>query len=286
MLNNQRKFIITLSCPDRLGIVAEVSTFLAKQGCNIVENSQFEDSSTGLFFLRTAFTSSEDLSVSALDQAFRPIADRFSMQAHFYQAEEKVSTLLMVSQLGHCLNDLLYRWQIGALPISIKAIVSNHRSFERVAIQNDIPFHYLPITPANKQEQELALTNLIASLKVELVVLARYMQVLSDSFCERYPAQIINIHHSLLPSFKGAKPYHQAFDRGVKLIGATAHFVTAHLDEGPIIDQDMVKVSHKFDPEQLVAAGRQVETAVLSNAVKLYAERRILSNGKKTVVFT
>lgn len=277
--------IVTIACPDRMGIVAAVSRFLVDQGCNIVDSSQFGDRSNGRFFLRIFFTSERGADAATLAQAFRPVAEGFAMDAHFYDAAEKTRTLIMVSKFGHCLVDLLYRVRIGALPIEVPVIVSNHRDFADVAAAHGIPFRYLPVTKDNKAEQEAALLEIVRENDIDLIVLARYMQILSDAVCRELRGHIINIHHSFLPSFKGAAPYQQAHARGVKLIGATAHYVTEDLDEGPIIEQAVERVSHGLSPEEYAAVGRDIENVVLARAVKWHAEHRILLNGARTVVF-
>lgn len=279
------RFILTLSCPDRTGIVASVANFLLEHDCNIVDSAQFGDSSKRHFFMRVCFDTQQTLSLATLQRAFATLGERFSMQWAIYDASVKSRVLLMVSKLGHCLNDLLYRYRIGALPVEIPAIVSNHRDFYQVAAANDIPFHHVPVTAANKLKQEEKLLEVIHEERCDLVVLARYMQILSPSVCAHLKERAINIHHSFLPSFQGAKPYHQAHDRGVKLIGATAHYVTEDLDEGPIIEQDVTRVDHGMSVEECAAAGRDVESAVLARAVKWHVERRILLNGNRTVVF-
>jgi formyltetrahydrofolate deformylase len=284
MLDSNR-FLLTFSCQDRIGIVASVSAFLAKRGCNIVESAQFEDQESRLFFMRTAFGSAAHDTLESLRTDFRSIAAEFGMSWAISEAAFRMRTLIMVSKYGHCLNDLLFHTSIGAIPIELGMIVSNHSDFRKLTEQNDILFHHIPITPETKTQQEQVLVDLIESNDIELIVLARYMQVLSDSFCARYAGRIINIHHSLLPSFKGAKPYHQAYERGVKLIGATAHYVTADLDEGPIIEQGVMEIQHTLSAEGLAAKGRDVEAAVLRSAVHLHAERRVLLNGIRTVVF-
>ncbi len=280
------EFILTLRCPDRPGLVHAVSGFLLDRGGNIVASAQFGAAETGRFFMRIQF-SLPDLAVEAetLRREFAEVGDRFAMTWELFSAAAPYRTLIMVSKFGHCLNDLLFRWSSGGLHIEIPAIVSNHRDFERLAASYDIPFHYIPVTADSKAEAEARLLELVDSLDIHLVVLARYMQVLSDDACRRLSGRAINIHHSFLPSFKGARPYHQAFDRGVKLIGATAHYVTSDLDEGPIIDQDVVRVDHTMTPEQLAAAGREVESRVLSQAVRWHTEQRVLLNGTKTIVF-
>ncbi|HYU86608.1 MAG TPA: formyltetrahydrofolate deformylase [Kribbellaceae bacterium] len=278
--------VLTLSCRDRVGIVAAVSGFLAERRCNIVDSQQFGDPSTGRFFMRVHFVA-QDSGTALIDlyDAFSAVGNEFEMTWQLHDTTERCRTLLMVSKLGHCLNDLLYRWQTGALHVEIPAIVSNHTDFEPLAKAYDVPFHYLPVTPDNKARQEAALLELIDSYDVDLVVLARYMQILSDELCTRMDGRIINIHHSFLPSFKGARPHHQAHERGVKLIGATAHYVTAHLDEGPIIEQEVARVDHTFSPQRLAAVGRDVEAVALARAVHWHAEHRVLLDGAKTVVF-
>ena len=278
-------FLLTLSCADRIGIVAEVASFLTRHGCNIVESAQYGDPESGRFFLRTGFAPTADATLAELAQAFDPIAQRFGMDARFRDARRKLPTLIMVSRLGHCLNDLLFRWRIGALPIEVRAVASNHLDFEDLVAAAGVPFHHLPLSVETKPAQEAALEALIERAGVELVVLARYMQVLSPGFCARHAGRIINIHHSFLPSFVGARPYHAAHRRGVKLIGATAHYVTEDLDEGPIIEQAVERVDHTMTVADYIAAGRDVEAQVLARAVKWHAESRVLLNGARTVVF-
>ncbi len=279
------RFILTLSCPDRTGIVAGVANFLLEQDCNIVDSAQFGDGDKQQFFMRVCFDTRQTLALATLQHAFAALGERFAMQWAIYDASIKSRVLLMVSKFGHCLNDLLYRYRIGALPIEIPVIVSNHRDFYQLAAANDIPFHHLPVTAANKLKQEERLLEIMHEERCDLVVLARYMQVLSPSVCAQLKERAINIHHSFLPSFQGAKPYSQAYDRGVKLIGATAHYVTEDLDEGPIIEQDVARVDHAMSVEDCAAVGRDVESAVLARAVKWHVEHRILLNGARTVVF-
>ncbi len=278
-------FILTLSCPDRPGIVHAVSGFLLEHGGNILEAAQFDDRDTGLFFLRMHFESTAEASVDTLTRAFAPIGERFSMRWRFFDAARPSPTLILVSRLGHCLNDLLFRHRSGLLPIDIRGVVSNHRDFYRLAASYDIPFHHLPVGASNKPHAEARLMEIVDEEGIELVVLARYMQILSEDVCHRLEGRAINIHHSFLPSFKGARPYQQAHDRGVKLIGATAHYVTSALDEGPIIEQDVERVDHSMDVATLTALGRDIENVVLARAVKWHGERRIVLNGTKTVVF-
>ncbi len=278
-------FILTLSCPDRPGIVHAVSGFLLEHGGNIIEAAQYDDRDTGLFFMRTHFEAGAKESAESLAQAFAPIGDRFAMRWRFFDVARPSPTLILVSRLGHCLNDLLFRHRSGLLPIDIRAVVSNHRDFYRLAASYDIPFHHLPVTTATKERAEARLMEVVETEGIELVVLARYMQILSEDACKRLEGRAINIHHSFLPSFKGARPYRQAHERGVKLIGATAHYVTGALDEGPIIEQDVQRVDHSMGVDTLTAIGRDIENVVLARAVKWHAERRILLNGAKTVVF-
>jgi formyltetrahydrofolate deformylase len=278
-------YILTLSCPDRIGIVAAVSAFFVEHRCNILESAQFGDADNGRFFYRTAFEPAAGESIAALREAFAPICTKFAMDAAFYDRAEKVGTIVMVSKFGHCLNDLLYRSKFGGVGIDIRAIVSNHQDFRPLAEAAGIPFHHLPVEPANKAAQEAKLMDMVRALGVELIVLARYMQVLSPAVCAAMPGRVINIHHSFLPSFKGAKPYHSAHDRGVKLIGATAHYVTPDLDEGPIIEQAVERVHHGMSVADYIAVGRDVEAVALGRAVKWHAERRILLNGARTVIF-
>ena len=278
-------FLLTVSCPDRVGIVADVSRFLVDNDCNILESAQFGDAGNQRFFLRTGFEPMSGTTLGELRTAFTPIAAAYDMKAEFSDQRRKTATILMVSRFGHCLNDLLFRARIGALPIDIKAVISNHTDFAELVEGAGLPFVHLPVTPETKAEQAELLSQTIDDLDAELVVLARYMQVLPPELCARYPGRIINIHHSFLPSFKGARPYHAAYKRGVKLIGATAHYVTADLDEGPIIEQAVERVHHNHSVADYIAVGRDVEAMVLARAVKWHAERRVLLNGQRTVVF-
>ncbi len=279
-------YTLTLSCPDTVGIVAAVSGFLAEHGCNIVDSAQFGDQYSGRFFMRVSFHAGDEPGgVESFREAFAPIGARFDMEWQLHDAAAKPRVVLLVSRHGHCLNDLLYRYRVGALNIEIPAVISNHRDFYQLVASYDIPFHYLPIIDGDKRAQEARMLEVIERERADLVVLARYMQVLSDDACRRLEGRAINIHHSFLPSFKGARPYHQAYERGVKRIGATAHYVTADLDEGPIIDQEVIPVGHAMSPEDLVAAGRDIESVVLARAVKLHLEHRVLLNGHRTVVF-
>jgi formyltetrahydrofolate deformylase len=278
-------FVLTLSCPDRPGIVHAVSGFLVERGANIVESQQFGDRLSDRFFMRIAFVTEAAADAGDLREAFGPVAEAYAMQFELWSAAAPYRTLIMVSKHLHCLNDLLFRASTGALQIEIPAIVSNHPDAGDLARSYGIEFHHVPVTPGTKAEAEERLLQLVDDTGTHLVVLARYMQVLSDDLCRRLSGRAINIHHSFLPSFKGARPYHQAFDRGVKLVGATAHYVTGDLDEGPIIEQDVLRVDHGYDQDQLVSAGRDVEAQVLSRAVRWHSESRVLLNGERTVVF-
>ena len=277
-------YILTLSCPDRLGLVHAVSGFLLEHSGNIEEAAQYNDHATGLFFMRVQFACAQ-LTHDDLRLRLKLFAEPFSMQWSLHPLAEPVRTVIFVSKEGHCLNDLMFRWKSGLLPLDIRAIISNHRDFYQLAASYNVPFHHIPVTAATKPQAEARQLEIIQSEGAELVVLARYMQVLSDHLCRELSGKAINIHHSFLPSFKGAKPYYQAHDRGVKLIGATAHYVTADLDEGPIIEQDVARVDHTDAVEDLTARGRDTESQVLARAVKWHSEHRVLLNGHKTVVF-
>ena len=277
--------VLTVTCPTRRGIVAAISGFLAQNGCNITDSAQFDDMESGRFFMRVSFRDMDGQGIEALRAGFQPIAESFGMEAAIHDASERMKVLLMVSSFGHCLNDILYRWRIGALPIDIVGVVSNHLTYQKLVVNHDIPFHHIRVTKDNKPEAEARLMEVVAESGAELVVLARYMQILSDRLCQAMSGRIINIHHSFLPSFKGANPYKQAYQRGVKLIGATAHYVTADLDEGPIIEQDTVRVTHAQSAEDYVSLGRDVEAQVLARAIHAHIHRRVFLNGNKTVVF-
>jgi formyltetrahydrofolate deformylase len=277
--------VLTLSCEDRPGIVHAVSGVLYRHGCNILESAQFSDPRDGRFFMRVAFAAGASFDDAAFRREFDGVAGTFRMTWDAIDATRPQRVVLMVSRFGHCLNDLLFRQATGNLNITIPAIVSNHRDFELLAANYGIPFHYLPVTAANKAEQEARLLEIVAETDASLVVLARYMQVLSNELCRALDGRAINIHHSFLPSFKGAKPYHQAYDRGVKLIGATAHYVTSDLDEGPIIDQDVARADHSLAPDDLVSVGRDIEAVVLARALRLHVERRVMLAGRRTVIF-
>ena len=277
-------YVLTLSCKDKPGIVHAVSGFLLEQGGNIEEAAQYNDHDTGLFFMRVQFVC-DTRPADALPQQVRAFAEAHQMQWGLHPLNAPMRTVLLVSQQGHCLNDLLFRWKSGLLRLDIRAIISNHRDFYQLAASYNIPFHHLPVTPSTKGQVEARQLDIIQQEQAELVVLARYMQILSNTMCEQLAGKAINIHHSFLPSFKGAKPYYQAHDRGVKLIGATAHYVTADLDEGPIIEQDVARVDHSMTVDDLTAIGRDTESQVLARAVKWHSEHRVLLNGHKTVVF-
>jgi formyltetrahydrofolate deformylase len=281
-----REFVLTLSCPDKPGIVYAVSSFLVQHSGNILASQQYGESPDGRFFMRVHFTvPPPGLPLADLERDFSWVAEAFHMSWQLHDQATRVRTLIMVSRLGHCLNDLLFRWKTGALPVDVAGVVSNHDDFAELAESYRIPFRYLPVTPDTKAAAETALLDLIDDTKADLIVLARYMQILSGEVCKRVEGRMINIHHSFLPSFKGAKPYHQAHARGVKLVGATAHYVTPDLDEGPIIEQDVIRVDHTLPPERLAEAGRDVEAQVLARAVTWHAEHRVLLNGDRTVVF-
>jgi formyltetrahydrofolate deformylase len=277
-------YILTLSCPDRPGIVHAVSGFLLERGGNIEEAAQYNDHDTGLFFMRVRFACGQ-LTRDDLRMQLKMFAEPFSMDWKLHAGDQPMKTVIAVSKEGHCLNDLLFRWKSGLLNLDIRAITSNHREFYQLAASYNIPFHHIPVTAATKAQAEARQYEVIESEGAELVVLARYMQILSDDLCRKLSGRAINIHHSFLPSFKGAKPYYQAHERGVKLIGATAHYVTADLDEGPIIEQDVARVDHGYTVEDLTATGRDTEAQVLARAVKWHSEHRVLLNGHKTVIF-
>ncbi len=279
------KYCLTMTCPTGRGIVAAIAGFLADNGCNITDSAQFDDLRTGNFFMRVSFTPETGISLDALREGFAGTAEALKMDFAFHDEAERMKVVIMVSRFGHCLNDLLYRWRIGALPIDIVAVISNHHDYQKVVVNHDIPFHLIRVTKENKEAAEARQMEVIEESGAELVVLARYMQVLSDEMCRKMSGRIINIHHSFLPSFKGANPYKQAFARGVKLIGATSHYVTADLDEGPIIEQDTVRITHAQSPEDLVSLGRDVESQVLARAVHAHIHRRVFLNGDRTVVF-
>ena len=281
-------YVLVLACPDRPGLVHAVSGFLVEHGGNILESQQFNDRLVDRFFMRIDFSvdgSHGPLDADALRAAFETVAQRFGMDYELWDAHAPYRTLIMVSKQLHCLNDLLFRVSTRSLQIEIPVVVSNHRDAEPLVRSYGLDFRHVPVTPETKPHAEAQLMELVDDLDIDVVVLARYMQVLSDDLCRKLSGRAINIHHSFLPSFKGAKPYHQAFDRGVKLVGATAHYVTPELDEGPIIEQDVIRVDHSYDQDQLVSAGRDVEAQVLSRAVRWHSQSRVLRNGDRTVVF-
>ncbi|MDO6588164.1 formyltetrahydrofolate deformylase [Salipiger sp. 1_MG-2023] len=278
-------FCLTVTCPSQRGIVAAISGKLAELGCNITDSSQFDDTQTDQFFMRVSFRSETGADLAKIEESFAPIAEKFDMTYAFHDERVKMKVVIMVSRFGHCLNDLLYRWRIGALPIDIVAVISNHMDYQKVVVNSDIPFHCIKVTKENKPQAEAAIMKVVEDCGAELIVLARYMQILSDEMCTKMSGRIINIHHSFLPSFKGANPYKQAFARGVKLIGATSHYVTADLDEGPIIEQDTVRITHAQSPEDYVSLGRDVESQALARAIHAHANHRVFLNGNKTVVF-
>lgn len=281
-----KEIVLTFSCQDSKGIVAAVATLFATLGFNIKESSQFEDVERRRFFMRTVFECPAGYNLAQIRAIFAPLGDQYEMDWQIFDRHCKPRVLIAVSQWGHCLNALLNSWKNGSLPIEIIGVVSNHTVMRNLTEWYQLPFHYLPITPTTKPEQEAQLWQLMQELQADFLVLARYMQILSDDLCQKLNGRAINIHHSFLPGFKGAKPYHQAFDRGVKLIGATAHFVTADLDEGPIIEQSVERVSHINSPEDMAEIGRDTEAVVLNRAVRWHAEHRVLLNGSKTVVFS
>lgn len=277
--------ILTFSCKDQIGIVAKISSILAKYKCNIVESKQFTDTLNGNFFIRQSFILFENTKIEDLRSSLDLLSSDLNGVFLLSEIDKKMDTVLLVSKFDHCLNDLLFRVRNNSLNINIKAIISNHKVAQEIAEFSNIPFHYLPVDKNNKDQQEQKIKKILYDNNVELIVLARYMQILSDSFTNEFEGKIINIHHSFLPSFKGAKPYHQAFERGVKVIGATAHYVTKELDEGPIIEQDTQEVDHEMMPDDLITIGRDIESRVLYRALKAHSEKRVFLNGKRTIVF-
>ena len=286
------EFVLTLACPEQRGIVHAVSSYLLDHGCDIIDNRQFGDRQTGRFFMRVHFVRDPDGSDGSLGSAvadlradFAPLGETYQMSWQLVGVDERPRVLIMVSKFGHCLNDLLYRWKTDQLKVELPVIVSNHRDLEDVVVAAGVPFVHIPITRDTKAAAEARLLEVVAEYDIDLVVLARYMQVLSDDVCKRLEGRAINIHHSFLPSFTGARPYHQAYDRGVKVIGATAHYVTPDLDEGPIIEQELIRVDHAHGPEEFVVIGRDAECLALARAVQWHVEGRVLLNGSHTVVF-
>jgi formyltetrahydrofolate deformylase len=280
-------YILVLKCPDTKGVVAAVSGYLAECDTSIIESNHFNDAVADEFYMRTVFRTdgAQAPSLEQLAQGFEPIAQRFAMQWSLHPVAIRPRVLIAVSKFGHCLYDLLHRWRSGLLPVEIVGVVSNHDAMRSFVEWNGLPFHLLPVTKDTKAAQEAQILALVETLAVDLVVLARYMQILSPDLCRQLSGRCINIHHSFLPGFKGAKPYHQAHERGVKLIGATAHYVTRDLDEGPIIDQDVERISHRDTPEDLVRKGRDIERRVLARAIRYHLNDRVILNGRKTVVF-
>ena len=277
--------ILTFSCKDQIGIVANISAILAKYKCNIVESKQFTDTLNGNFFIRQSFILFENTKIEDLRSSLNLLSSDLKGVFLLSEIDNKMNTVLLVSKFDHCLNDLLFRVRNNSLNINIKAIISNHKVAQEIAEFSNIPFHYLPVDKNNKDQQEQKIKKILYDNNIELIVLARYMQVLSESFTNEFQGKIINIHHSFLPSFKGSKPYHQAFERGVKVIGATAHYVTKELDEGPIIEQDTQEVDHEMMPDDLISIGRDIESRVLYRALKAHSEKRVFLNGKRTIVF-
>ena len=275
------RYVLTVSCPDRVGIVAAVSAYLLDRGASIAEASQCDDD--GVFFMRTVFDCASG--VEDLREGFQPIARQFAMAWALHEAAAKPRILIAVSKFGHCLYDLIHRWRAGHLPVDIVGVVSNHDDMRSFVEWSGLPYFHFPIAKGEKELQEARILEVVDDLSVDLVVLARYMQILSPALCEALNGRCINIHHSFLPSFKGAKPYHQAHARGVKIIGATAHYVTTDLDEGPIIEQETRRIDHAFSADRLVEVGQEVEAIVLARAVKWHAERRVMLSGQKTIVF-
>lgn len=277
--------ILKVTCKDQPGIVSFLSTSLFQAGCNIVDSHQYSDPDTGLFFIRFEIcAASPDIFDTALEKLSQdPLNLGLSISTMPYG--KPIKTLIMVSKFGHCLNDLLFRFEQGQLNLDLKAVVSNHPTFEKLVTDHGLPFHHIPITKETKEQAETELLELVDSEEIDLIILARYMQILSPKLCTKLHGKVINIHHSFLPSFKGAKPYHQAHQRGVKLIGATAHYVTSDLDEGPIIEQEIQRVTHAYSPQELVQAGQDIENIVLARAVKYHSEHRVFLNGHKTIIF-
>jgi formyltetrahydrofolate deformylase len=279
------RFVLTLSCGDRRGIVAAVANSIASQDCNIVESAQYGDPDSGRFFMRVAFAAPPSVTRESFVSGFTPVATGYGFDWQVHDLAVKPRVMILVSKMGHCLNDLLYRNSIGQLPMDLVSVASNHETMRRRVENEGLPFHYVPVEGRSKAEQEAEILGLVEGERIDLVVLARYMQVLSDDMSAKLAGRVINIHHSFLPSFKGAKPYHRAHERGVKLIGATAHYVTAELDEGPIIEQDVGRVDHSMSAEEMIAIGRDIENTVLARAIKFHLEHRVLLNGSRTVVF-
>ena len=279
------KFCLTVTCPSQRGIVAAIANYIAETGCNITDSAQFDDTENGQFFMRISAEAETGATLETLREGFTAVAEPFGMTYEFHDQDTTMKVVVMVSRFGHCLNDLLYRVRIGALPIEIVAVISNHMDYQKVVANHDIPFHCIKVTKENKPQAEARIMEVVEETGAELIVLASYMQILSDAMCQKMSGRIINIHHSFLPSFKGANPYKQAYERGVKLIGATSHYVTADLDEGPIIEQDIVRITHAQSASDYVSLGRDVEASVLARAIHAHAHHRVFLNGNKTVVF-
>lgn len=278
-------YVLTVKCVSTRGIVAAISAYLAGMDCNLTDSSQFDDAVTGDFFMRVSFESEGGKTREQIAAGFEPIAKKFGMTWDIHDPKVPVKVIIMVSRFGHCLNDLLYRWRIGSVPIEIVGVISNHLDYQKLVVNHDIPFHHIKVTKENKAEAEAKLLEVVEDSGAELVVLARYMQVLSEELCRKMKGRVINIHHSFLPSFKGANPYKQAYERGVKLIGATAHYVTEDLDEGPIIEQDTARVTHAQSAADYVSIGRDVESQVLARAVHAHVQHRTFMNGNRVIVF-
>ena len=278
------RFVLTLSCTNQPGIVHAVTSVLVDGGCDITEHQQFDDSVHGRLFLRTCFEATSGTR-EQLEADFATVATTYGMQWELHDASRRTRVLVMASKFGHCLNDLLYRWQVGSLGVDIALVVSNHPALGPMAGAAGVPFLHVPVTPDSKEQAEATLLALVEEHEIDLVVLARYMQVLSNELCKELEGRAINIHHSFLPSFKGARPYHQAYARGVKQVGATAHYVTPDLDEGPIIEQEVIRVDHTYGPDDLVTVGRDAESLALAHAVTWHGQHRVLVNGDRTVVF-
>ena len=285
MINKIETHVLKLSCRDQIGIVSKISTLLANSRCNIVESKQFTDHQNGNFFIRQSFTLHDPNILAKLEYSLNLLSKELNAEFFLGEIESSMNTIMMVSKFDHCLNDLLFRIRSKSLNLNVKAIISNHKIAEDIARFSKIPFYFLPINKTNKENQEAKIKEIIYNNDIKLIVLARYMQVLSEDFTNEFEGKVINIHHSFLPSFKGAKPYHQAYERGVKVIGATAHYVTKELDEGPIIEQDTQEVDHEMMPNDLVSMGRDIETRVLYRALKAHSENRVFLNGKRTIVF-
>lgn len=283
----KNNYVLTISCPDKIGIVSNVATFLYEKNCNIIESAQFGDLDNGMFFMRVSFQSisNKKLNLVDLEKSFLHITNNFEMNSNFYDMATKAKVVIMVSKFGHCLNNILFQWKSKMLNIEIPAIISNHKNLLDMVKPYGIPFVYMPISNQNKLEQEDKLLDVIKEKKIDLIVLARYMQILSPETSNKLKGNIINIHHSFLPSFKGARPYNQAYVKGVKIIGATAHYVTEQLDEGQIIEQDIARVSHNNSLEDFVSIGRDIENIVLMRSLIWHTEHRVLVNGKRTIVF-